>query len=416
MFFYYPISAEQVIILNYLHLSGNVSLWLLRIASFLVLFAALRLWFKLISHIADKQIAIVSIIAIGISPAIWVVGMVYPLVCIKLLLFTLGMYFVSMKKYWWLVALVLVLFNINIIGNNPAIFNKLSIKDAQIEVTHRISTEDSLKNDLKVSLWWRRVSYNKYFFTYKQVLAETLPFFDFESIFFQEINPLAQKSVVIFYWPEMFLLVFSFYFLVKNKNNSLSNLLFVGFLTAGVSYVFSEGAVYLRLILVMFPISLLLGMGYVKLPKFVNILLTLFVVFGAYNAINDLNVRSDYWLDNRPLAFEFWYREIDKLDLTKYNKIQVSSLVGDAKQYCYFYLGKICDDKKFEFNSFDLSLKSEKSTLYAGFAGEFVGSRFKNDIDSGWDKNALIDIVAKKSLRDTIAYKYGNDLGVGYEK
>jgi len=50
------------------------------------------------------------------------------------------------------------------------------------------------------------------------------------------------------------------------------------------------------------------------------------------------------------------------------------------------------------------------------FAGEFVGSRFKNDIDSNWDKNGLVNIVAKKTLRDTIAYKYGNDLGVGYEK
>jgi len=416
MFFYYPVSGEQVAILNYLHLSGNVSLWMLRITSFLILIVALSLWFKMVKNIVGKQIAIVSIIAIGISPAIWVVGMVYPLVCIKLLLFSIGMYFVSAKKYWWLVAIVLVLFNMYILGNHPAIFNKLPLKDAQTEVTHRISTEDSLKNDLKFPLWWRRISYNKYFFAYKEVIGEALPFFDFESIFFAEINPLAQKSVVIFYWPEMYLLVFSLYFVVRFKNNKITQLLLITLLLAWINFVFSEGPVFLRLILVLFPISLLLGIGFAKLPKWLAIILGLFIVFGWGNSIYNLNKRTDYWLDNRPLAFQFWYKEIDNLGVNNFDKIRVSSLVGDAKQYCYFYLGKVCDDKKFEFNSFDLSKEKEKNVLYAGFAGEFVGSRFKNDIADNWDKNGLINIVSKKTLRDTIAYKYGNDVGVGYEK
>jgi len=369
MFFYYPVSEEQVKILNLLHLSGDFYLWVLRVISLVVLIGALWFWYRLVIIIVDKYIAVFSIIFIFICPVFLVLAMIYPLMCIKLFLFSAVIYLILTKKYWWVVAVGLVLFNVYILGNHPAIFNKLSLKDAQTEVTHRISTEDSLKNDLKFPLWWRRISYNKYFFAYKEVMGEALPFFDFESIFFAEINPLAQKSVVIFYWPEMYLLVFSLYFIVRFKNNKVTQLLVTTVLLAWINFVFSEGSVFLRLILVIFPISLLLGIGFSKLPKWLAMIVAVFIVFGWGNSIYDLNVRTDYWLDNRSLAFQFWYKEIDNLGVNNFDKIRVSSLVGDAKQYCYFYLGKVCDDKKFEFNSFDLSKEKEKDVLYAGFCG-----------------------------------------------
>lgn len=240
-----------------------------------------------------------------------------------------------------------------------------------------------------------------------------LPFFDFESVFFQEINPLAQKSIVIFYWPEVFLFILGIYFLMNFKNQKLNSFLLIIIGLSWLDFIFSEGAPFFRLLLVVLPISIIISLGLTNLPKFLRLMTYFLIVFGVINSFYDLNVRNDYWLDNRPLAFDFWFKEIKKLDVDQYNSIQISSLVGDSKKYCYFYLGKACDDKKFVFNSFDLSKQKQSNTIYAGFAGEFVGSKFKNDIDSNWDNMSVVKIVAKKSLRDTIANQYGNDIGVG---
>lgn len=422
--FAYPVSDSQVSILNFIGINGQFALDALRILSFLGLFLAFFLWYRLLKSRLKYNEAIVSVLVILISPLIFVLGLVYPLVCLKILIFTIGITLVLKNRlFLWPFIIVLILFNRQILNNKASIFYKLDFKDAQTEVTQRISSEDSLNNSIYIPLWIRRASYNKFFVSYKHILAEFLPYFDFESVFFQEINPFGQKSIVIFYWPEIYLFILGIHFLFLQKNNDLIRMLLVVLLVSWIDFVFSEGPIFLRLVLVIFPLSIIIGLGFVNLwfvSRKSNLLVKmswyivfLLLVIGFLNSIYDLNVRKDYWLDNRPLAFEFWFKNIRMMDINKYNKVQISSLVGDSKKYCYFYLKNICDSDKFVFKSFDLTTEKMPNSVYAGFAGEFVGSDFKNDINNNWNQTSLINIISYKTLKDTIANKFGNDIGVG---
>ena len=227
----------------------------------------------------------------------------------------------------------------------------------------------------------------------------------------------------MFYWPEIYLFVLGIFVLFKLKNNKLFNLLGGSIFIAVIDYVFSEGSSYLRLVLVVFPLSIIIAFGFnhlVEMTRKYHVIsivaltgVSLFILMGMGTSFYDLNVRPDYWLDNRPIAYKFWFEEISKLNIDEYDRIQISSLIGDSKKYCYFYLGVKCNDKRFVFKSFNLSKESVLNAVYAGFAGEFAGAKFKNDIDADWDKNSIAKIVNKISLRDTIANQYGNDIGVG---
>ena len=424
MIFGYPVSEQQLEVLYLFGINGFVSLWILRLLSLILMIFVLKMWKSIFYKFKFSNIGWYSSIVLAISPLIFVLILVYPLVCVKLLI--VAVFFQkSLKNKYYLVVLglILILFNINILGNNPAIFNKLDLQDAQNEVTKRISAEDSVLNSIYLPLAIRRASYNKLFISYKQILGEILPFFDFETIFFQEINPLMQKSVVMFYWPEVYLFVLGIFALFKLKNNKLFNFLGGSIFIAVIDYVFSEGSSYLRLVLVVFPLSIIIAFGLnhlVEMTRKYHVIsivaltgVSLFILMGVGTSFYDLNVRPDYWLDNRPIAFEFWFKEISRLNIDQYNSVYVSSLVGDSKKYCYFYLGVKCNDKRFVFKSFDLSKERVLNAVYAGFAGEFVGAKLKNDIDVDWETNSIAKIVNKISLRDTIANQYGNDIGVG---
>jgi len=419
----YPVAEQQIFILNLIGASGNISLWVLRFLSWGVLGLALYFWFGMVRSHFDKKIAKLSVLFVAISPLIFILGLVYPLICIKLLVFSIGVRLFCKNNWFFAVlALVLMVFNWQVLGNKASIFFKLNLKDAQTEVTHRISSEDALKESITMPLWWRRITYNKFFFSYKQIVAEVLPFFDFETIFFAEINPLSQKSIVIFYWPEIYLFVLGIYFLYNFKNQKINKFVLTTILWCWIDFVFSEGSVFKRLVLVVFPLSLVISVGYYNLfmtnsllSKILFYLVSVFLLFGVVNSFYDLSARREYWLDNRPIAFEFWYSELNKIDLDKFEKVVVTSLIGDSKSFCYFYLGKICDERKFVFNSFDLTKEKVNKSIYAGFAGEFVGPDFKNNINDKWYQTSTIRIISKTTLRDIIANKYGNDIGVGID-
>lgn len=416
----YPVAEQQVFILNLIGINGYYSLWLLRLLSFVVLGIALYLFYKIIIQFSDIQISKISVLMVIITPLFFILGLIYPFLCLKFLLFVIGVN-LGIKNKWFYLVLVLglMVFNYQILGNKASIFYKLNFKDAQTEVTNRISSEDSLKESIVLPLWWRRITYNKFFFSYKQIVAEFLPFFDFESIFFQEINPLSQKSIVIFYWPEIYLFVLGIYFLYNLNNRKFNKFILVLLLISWLDFVFSEGSIFKRLVLVVFPISLIIGVGFYNLYRNKGILskisfylVSVFILFGLYNSFCDLSARREYWLDNRPIAFAFWYEELLKIDISKYDSVQITSIVGNSKPYCYFYLGNVCDSK-FVFESFDLTKTKNINSIYAGFAGEFVGFNFKNNISSTWNKTTNINIISTKSLRDTIANQYGNDIGIG---
>jgi hypothetical protein len=73
-----------------------------------------------------------------------------------------------------------------------------------------------------------------------------------------------------------------------------------------------------------------------------------------------------------------------------------------------------CKNKNFKFDSFNLKNNQPiKNSIYAGFVGEFVGSDFRNNINSNWNNMVIskgMNILNTKSLRDTVAYQYGNDV------
>ncbi len=433
----YPPTGEQLAVLNGMKLSGETNLWILRIITFLMLGISWWCWYVLISKV-DKKLAFWTITVLSISPVTLILGLIHPIVTFKILTVSIAVYFLFHKnlglKQQWLVFLILavfsVLFNIFVIKNKPAIFSKLSITEAQVEVTKRFTNEDSLNTKIELPLWWRRLSYNKYFFVYKRTLAETLPFFDFESLFFQEVHPLEQKSVVMFYWIEFYLFLMGIYFFVKNKDVFLRRILIYGILLSWVNFVFSEGPAYLRLIYLTLPISLVISKGWMELAQaaknkyalasVLSPIVFILIIFAIQVNHIDLRVRTQKWFDNRPLAYQFWFENLKKIDYRKYEKIQITTLIGDAKSYCLYYLGDDCNQEKYVFNSFDLS--QEKPTdhgIYAGFSGEFAGPDFKNQISANWKEVSVdkgLEFVGTMNLNDNIADKFGNDIGLAVKK
>jgi len=427
----YPPTEEQLKILLFLDINGNFSLWLLRFLSLILLGLVLRVWQKAISEKIFKW----SLVMLLISPTFFVLWYLFPLMLLKVFLVMSVIYLIIGNKFnRYLLVLFLILgivgYNRLILNNRAAVFNKLSFRDAQNEVTTRFVTEDSLKSKIELPLWWRRIAYNKIFFVYKQVTAEVLPFFDLETLFFQEVTPVGQKSIVMWYWPEMYVLIFGIYFWLKRKDKKLNRNILLMFLVAITDFVFSEGASYRRLFLIMWPTSIIMAIAWEEMiilskKKYilaswclgvVGVLLISAFGFNFY----DLKVREEYWFDNRPLVFQFWYKNLSKIDLNNYQKIYISSLVGDPKAYCNFYLGKVCEDKKWIFKNFNLAEdKINNKTIYAGFAGEFVGPKFKNDVSSDWQKQVElrgISFLAVRNLRDTIANQYGNEVAVAVKE
>ena len=126
MIFGYPVSEQQLEVLYLFGINGFVSLWILRLLSLILMIFVLKMWKSIFYKFKFSNIGWYSSIVLAISPLIFVLILVYPLVCVKLLI--VAVFFQkSLKNKYYLVVLglILILFNINILGNNPAIFNKL---------------------------------------------------------------------------------------------------------------------------------------------------------------------------------------------------------------------------------------------------------------------------------------------------
>jgi hypothetical protein len=321
----------------------------------------------------------------------------------------------------------LVLFALTINKERSSFTYSINLNQAQKNVTERFISEDSLTNPIRIPLLIKRLAYNKYYFFYKSVINEIIPFFDFESIFFQEIHPMEQKSVVLFVWPQFILFLIGIYQLLLIKNKKANGIVLSFFVLALMNYLMVASEPYRKFELLLFPIGLLISFtiyfGFLKKICFWNksvvFFVSLFAVYGIFTNFYNLYKRPDYWLDNRPLFYEFVYKNLSSKDLEKYDLVTVTSLVGNSELYCNFYIGN-CQNKNFIFDSFDLKNNLPKNnSIYAGFAGEFVGSDFKNNIINNWRGEVLnkkMNILATRSLRDTIAYKYGNDILVAEVK
>ena len=419
----YPPTEEQLKILNFFSISGNWSLWGIRLLTYFLLFACLKVWYETIRRYVAERVALWSCFFIFISPIFFVLWLIHPLIVFKIFVVIGAIYFFSrfVKKEKFIIfglGIVLLTATVNLVFlSRPSIFSKLSLKEAQDGVTVRISSEDTLNPRISASLWWRRIGYNKYFFVYKNVLSEILPFFDMETIFFQEVHPMEQKSTVMFYWPEIYLFIVGIYFLTKIKDKRMINLLVICLVVSLINYLFSDGEKGLRMIFLILPISLIIAEAVASLKSRIFLFGMMFMMIYSFG-INfyDLTVRKEYWFDNRPLAYQFWFENLKNMDLSRFSKIQITTLIGDAKSYCRYYLGNGCNQPNIVFNNFNaISDKVPSGSIYAGFGGEFIGPMFKNDISENWKEVAQSQgwrFVTYRRLRDTIANQYGNDIGL----
>jgi hypothetical protein len=425
----FPPTMEQLTIINKLGRSINsVALLVgLRLLTLVILLGSIRTLSGRVEEIYHGGVGVLSALLVIISPLFFCWWYLYPISAIK---FVLAFYpfvlFKKHKKLGFLISLVVILC-LSLLESNDkaAIFHKFSVSDAAKLTTERFSREDSLADKLTFPLELRRVGYNKVFMIYRQVLGEFIPFFDLETLFFQEVSPTEQKSVVIFYWPEVFLFVWGIYAMTRKKCIGNSDYVLALLLLSFVNYLCTSKQIYLRMGLLIFPIAVIMALGIKKLLVLVKrsvflarvcfFVIIILVGNGILSNVNDVAIRPDFWFDNRPLVYDFMFKNIQTLNS---KKIMVTSKLEGASEYCRYYFGDCT--KSFDLSGFDLKNKmADNGTVYAGFVGEFVGSDYGNNMEGNW-RNIIISkgltIVAEKEIRDSVAYGYGNHIVVTIKK
>lgn len=421
----YPPTEEQLKIIAWFF----NNLWILRFFSLILLLLALFFWYRTIMNLTGRVIGIISCFIVILTPTFYILWLTSPIDCFKIFLYILMifLFFSNRKMINWqfigFTTLFIIAFSFLVSSERSSFVHKLGLSDAKIEVQKRFAAEDSLTDPIYIPLTLKRIVYNKYFFAYKEIINETIPFFDMESIFFQEIHPMEQKSIVIFVWPEIFLLIGGIYLQLKSKNKKLNEFILLMLLFSFINFLFSSFIVFRKFELILFPLSLIMALSVFEIyktknlfGKFFGITIIFLSLYGTMSNYFDLNKRPDFWLDNRPYFYDFIFKSIKLRDIDSFEHIYVTGLVGNSQKYCQYYLGDDCTNK-FVFDSFDLeNIKPNKNTIYGGFVGEFVGSDFKNNIKDDW--KTLIEHKGFSKLeilrlRDTIAYKYGNEVIIG---
>jgi hypothetical protein len=409
----YPPTLEQL----HLGVYNPTSLWLVRMGSLALLLAATFFVFRLIS----KKGRLYFWIFVLASPAFSFIWMCHPLDSLKIFIISASFYLISrfqkIRIATALTCAILLLLNLAIFKENPKILETLSFKRSQEEVTLRFNIEDNLKPHIQIPILVRRIGYNKYFLILKNSVNESLSFFDFETIFFQEVHPMGQKAFVIFFWPEMYLLCLGTWFiLIKRRpiKTVVLPLLFLSF----IYFITSNTSIERRLFLTLYPLSILLAecvstVFVINSAKWVKIGTTLLLLLSFYGWITnyyDRFVRPDYWLDNRPIAYNSFLSFL-KNSNEKYNQIVVPETLYATKDYCRYYL-KDCEI--FRIENFDLSKQiADKDMLYVGFIGNFVGpnreNSFPSDLNSELGRTGL-EILQKTHILNNIASGYGQEL------
>jgi len=412
IFIKYPPTLEQI----NLGVSSAAALWVVRFISLGLLLAASFF----VSRLISIKKGVYYWILVLASPVFSLVWMSYPLDALKIFIVMGIFYFLNRYRKTWIVVtgvlIVILTLNLSVFKQNPKILEALSIKKSQEEVTLRFNIEDKLNPSIEIPIQVRRIGYNKYFAAFRNSLNESLNFFDFETVFFEEIHPLGQKAFVIFFWPEVFLFGLGLWFLLakQGKNGEvILTLLFFSF----IYFITSSASTERRLFLTLYPLSIIMA-GYLdsflvggsKKIKIGMTLLIFLIFYGWMTNYYDRYVRPDYWLDNRPIAYNFFLSYL-KDNPGKYDQILVPDTLYAAKEYCRFYLDD-CD--AFKIKNFDLSKDTvEKNSLYVGFIGNFTGpnpaNSFPPDI-SNILENKGIKILKKTHILNNIANGYGQEL------
>ena len=392
-------------------------LWLVRLLGLVLILTATFFFSSLITNKAKKYYWVLTL---G-SPILSLLWMSYPLDAIKIFLISGAFYLLARRQKSFAVATtvsiaILLILNLFVFKQNPKILDALSLPRSQEEVTYRFTTEDKSNPHIEIPILLRRIGYNKYFILLKNSLNESLNFFDFETIFFQEVHPMNQKAFVIFFWPEIFIFSLGIWLSLNKRlevKKGLLSLLLISF----IYFITTSASAERRLTLTLYPLAIIMAgclntlftSGSKKIR--VGIIILLFLTFYGWTTnYYDRYIRPAYWLDNHPIAYDFFLSYL-KNQNEKYDQIVVPDTLYAAKEYCTFYL-KDCTSFKNE--NFDLSKQSFKNnTLYIGFIGNFVGPNPENSFDpdiSSELNNKGMEILQKTRLPDNIANGYGQDI------
>lgn len=346
-----------------------------------------------------------------LSPAWWVSVFYYPLQATKLLLMIVAWWgYVSSKRSvfyvstgLWLALVIWVSW-----GRWP-LWEMRPTSQLSDQVTLRFTREDELRENFRLPLPIRRMVNNKVVLWWQEFGKSLVTVFNGEGLFFQEIHPLASKDLPIFYWPEWVLFWMGMGVMLWKKKIIKPGWGWL-WLMATANFFLTSGSDNTRLLLFLVPGAIVIAQifevrGIAKNLALLVLTLSL-LIFGE-----DILARPDYWLDNRPLVYRYWFEEMRKMEVDHYEQIKMSSLLGNGEGYCQQMYPEICH--KITHDSFALGGSwGESRTLYLGFAGEFIGTNFYNQFESNW-KGRLPEntkIWGTMKVRDSIANRYGNEV------
>lgn len=409
----YPPTLEQI----HFGVSSPFFLWASRFFSLSLILATIFFLSSTISPKAKKYYWIFILAC----PTISLLWMSYPLDALKIFLISGVFYLMNKFKKKLIIttivsATLLLILNIVVFKEKPTILETLSLAKPQEEVILRFNAEDKLKPNIKIPTSVRRIGYNKYYIAAKNSLNEALTFFDFETLFFQEVHPLGQKAFVIFFWPEIYILSLSILLMVK-KNQKMPKEILPLFVLAFIYFITTNVSTERRLILTVFPLVIIMSEsihlifeGTYKKTKIAIIFLLFLSFYGWITNYYDRFIRPDYWLDNRPIAYNFFMSYLKNQKLN-YNQILIPDILYSTKDYCSYYLK---DCSLFKDVNFDLTkISPESGSLYIGFTGNFLGQE-KKDVSLSEITSVLsgkeLRILKTKHILNNIVDGYGQEL------
>lgn len=462
-------------------LAGTGSVFNLRVVNFFLLIASLVVFYFFLKQKGwQSKIALFSLLLLLTSPLFLSLWMFRPKICLTIFLIMLWLYlwsrkntlllnigllatnllllyssfqgliigllilapltilkFYQAKKYLALLILTtLAILLIIPIIKNPAFKNSLTqtvpynaVKTSQTakQIYERITKEDSLQTRVFFPLWFRRLGYNKIFFAYRNLIKEALGFFDLETLFFQEVHPLQQKSEVIFFWPEIFLSFLGLWALIKSRFGKKQKILLMLISLCLVFYFFTNNdSPSGRHSLTLFPLAVIISTGLKQIPRKLLPLILLLLVWSIGINAYDILKRPLFWYDNRPYVYSQGIEVLKEKgsEFTQDKDIYFTTLVGNPKLYYFYYFSpdpKIFlkdpsivqeNGKNIHFTSFDLKNNlPQENSLYFGFLGEFIGTNPFNEFTEG-DFNKIkaagLEIEKIWKLDNTIAFQYGD--------
>ncbi len=409
----YPPSFEQI--------GSSVPTGLLRVFCLLLVYVAVVTFSSKLNKYG-KWFAILMLS----SPFLFGLWYLHPVESVKLSVGLLLLVFMverrNMGPIIVLFCLSLGIFNYYQSASKANVFHIFSNQRLVSEVNQRFQIEDDLTYKVSLPNFFRRIAYNKVSFLIRDLSKEFIGFWNLEDIFFQEMHPGSKKSLVFMMWPTTIFFFLGLTSLGMVADKKIFNLLLSTLSLGYVHYLTSNVNDNIRYLLALPFYCILISLGIVVLQKFkiAAILTVIFCVYGWQLFLQDLVVRPDYWLDNRPIVYQKIYKAILNADY-KNSKIVVTDLMGHSKDYCNYYIGVGCETN-FLFGEFPDRSINESFTdgvVYAGFIGEFLGPDFNNYFpDNAFSKIESLGFreIDSTEIRDSVAYKFGNKIFVGVKK